>query len=58
MYLNKELVGDLKYITIIKWLVSQFVENLRNLWNLSGREKAGFYLKAETSLLVNVAANG
>lgn len=23
-----------------------------------GREKAGFYLKAETSLLVNVAANG
>lgn len=56
-YLKRELAPNLKYITTIKWLVSQFVGNSWNLWNLSRGREAWFYLEAVTSLLVNVVTD-
>lgn len=48
MYLERELAPNLKYITTIKWLVSQFEETSCNLRNMSGGKKAGVRLEAET----------
>lgn len=48
MYLERELAPNLKYITTIKWLVSQFEETSCNLRNTSGGKKAGVRLEAET----------
>lgn len=57
IYLKRELAPNLKYITTIKWLVSQFVGISWTLWNLSRGREAWFYLEAVTSLLVNVVTD-